>query len=131
MRRHRASVARTTAAGLLWGQGLAVLIWAGLLLPRAIDRTAAVPGRPGVVATLVIRAAAGAAALLVGTGLMKSMRGARAAGLAVQAVLLASAVQSHRPVLIAVAAAVTVITGAVLLAPALALETGSAEAPGE
>ncbi len=107
------------AACLLWGQGLAVLVLAGVLAPSVMDTSTGGAWHPGVAATLVLAAAVGAAALLVGTGLRRSLRGARAGGLAVQAVLLAAALLSHRPVLIGVVAAVTVVTSAVLLAPAL------------
>jgi hypothetical protein len=116
----RTTVARTTAAWLLRGQGLAVLTWAGILLPAGIGDPAASAGRLRVVVTLLVLASSGAAALLIGTGLRRSMRGGRPAGLAVQAVLLSLALQSHAPVLIAVAAAVAVVTAAVLLSPARA-----------
>ena len=115
----RPSIARTVAACLLWGQGLAVLVLAGVLAPSVLDTSTGGAWHPGVAATLVLTAAVGAVALLVGTGLRRSLRGARAGGLAVQAVLLAAALQSHRPVLIGAVAAVTVVTSAVLLAPAL------------
>ena len=115
----RPSIARTIAACLLWGQGLAVLVVAGVLAPSVLDTSTGGAWHPGVAATLVLAAAVGAAALLVGTGLRRSLRGARATGLAVQAVLLAAALQSHRPALIGVVAAITVVTSAVLLAPAL------------
>jgi len=57
---------------------------------------------------------------LVGTGVRRSFRRARAAGVAVQLVLLAGALQSHRPVFVGAVAAVTVVTTAALLSPALA-----------
>jgi hypothetical protein len=119
-RQQPATAARTTAARLLQGQGLAVLTWAGVLFPAGISGAAASAGRLRVVVTLLVLTSSGAAALLIGTGLRRSMRGGRPAGLAVQAALLALVLQSHAPVLIAVAAAVTVVTGAVLLSPALA-----------
>jgi len=96
-----------------------VLVLAGVLAPSVMDTSTGGAWHPGVAATLVLAAAVGAAALLVGTGLRRSLRGARAGGLAVQAALLAAALQSHRPVLIGVVAAVTVVTSAVLMAPAL------------
>lgn len=129
----RHSIARTTAACLLWGQGLALLVLAGVLLPSVMDIATAGSRLSGIATMLLVAASVGAAALLVGTGLRRSLRGARAAGLAVQVVLLAAALQSHRPVLIAVVAAVTVVTGAVLLSPALVAVTpaagGSARRP--
>jgi hypothetical protein len=139
-KRGRAGAARATAAGLLWSQGLAALIWAGLLLPSAISNSSAEQAH-GLVAildqgvvTVAIGASIGAAALLVGTGLRRMLRGARAAGFGVQILLLAAALQSHRPVIIAVVAAVGVVTVAVLLAPALAggpAAAGSEQAPGD
>jgi len=132
-RSSRPSLARTTAACLLWGQGLALLVLAGVLAPSVLDTSTSGAWHPGVAATLALAAAVGAAALLVGTGLRRSLRGARAGALAVQAVLLAAVLQSHRPALIGVVAAVTVVTSAVLLAPALvpgAPAGGSERAPG-
>jgi hypothetical protein len=118
-----APAARTTAACLLWAEGLAVLVWAGILLPEGLGGATAGGARVRVLVTLLVLASCGAAAVLVGTGLWRSRRGGRAAALAVQAVLLAVAVQSHRFVVIAVAAAVSVVSAAVVLWPALGRET--------